>query len=74
MTSAETTAATEENVLTCPIMPTSTSNSAAIGYRKRLIKTAGGPTANAQKTSVRSKALFGDAAADIKETYVNISH
>jgi hypothetical protein len=58
MTNAETTAATEENVLTCPMIPTSTSNSSAIGYRKRLIKTAGGPIENAQKTSVESKPLF----------------
>jgi hypothetical protein len=40
------------------MIPTSTSNSSAIGYRKRLIKTAGGPIENAQKTSVESKPLF----------------
>jgi hypothetical protein len=49
-------------------MPTSTSNSAAIGYRKRLSKTASGPIENAQKTSVGSKAFFGEASADIIET------
>jgi hypothetical protein len=66
ITNAETTAATEENVLTCPMTPTSTPNSVAIVYRKRLIKTAGGPTENAQKTSVASKPLFEETApADI---------
>jgi len=59
---AKTTAATEENVLTCPITPTSTPNSAAIGYRKRLIKTASGPVENVQKTSVGSRALFKEAS------------
>jgi hypothetical protein len=68
ITRAKTTAATEEKVLTCPITPTSTPNSGAIVYRKRLIKTPSGPMENAQKTSVRSKPFLGEAPADIIET------
>jgi hypothetical protein len=60
MINAKTTAATEEKVLICPIIPTSTLNSAAIGYRKSPIKTASGPAENMQKINVGRKIFFGE--------------